>query len=1125
MKSIASHFGYYPLLFLFLTIFVIAHDAPAQQVVLACEGVGTGGDRADLRGIRFTVDRDFSTVELRLGGSVAGSYQFDAELRRSNGFVGNPLASVSVEAELPDIASEPPYGTVTLAFGSVEVDGDQSFTLKLTNISTPGPGTQVMFIEVHTDGATCDQSDLTNQNSGADPTVRGNDPAGLRVLAEEPPDVLSSFTSTPPVLDGKINWGEWSDAGRFDFEHGSISVLNDAARLYILINVLQDTSNDAGDFFWLSFDVNRDGQITPDVDLNYARVPQSGNMRYQLYTGPGSWTGLQPVTRSAKARGFGCFFADGTLRPQVRGGLVCNRHRVWELGVDLAEIGAEAGGATRMGLRVTSENPSFTERIPPNFTSSFADLLAVELAPARRLGVSPTPLALERFEERPIEVTQAIQDRDNSVPLVADKDTVARLYVEVDGADSAQPTVVYLYGSDDGVDLPGSPLCMTHDAPLTIDREEISDTANFLLPASWDDARTISLQGAVLDSFGNQDTAPAQSVTFSSRDTPTYWVVPINTGSESSPFLPSDAEIASQQQYTETIFPVSGIRWVRKPWEDIGVTNVSSIIDDLNDYASTALLAWVFGLILTGEEPFEFPDQIYGFAPSGGGISDPLWCGTNGLVSRGFRGTSREGTLAHEINHNLDRDLSGTWGRHTPFGCNAPGPDPTWPYSDDNIQEVGFDTRRPWVDGTGTQDTVIPASYPDFMSYCQSDDLVGNPFNQLPTKWISPYRWDALFDIPFNKAQGKGLPDVQIEDVYYITGSVHRDGTGILKPILAQPGTLTGNIQPSEYDIQVVDGNGGQLSRVPFPVSFMNVEGEQVEQYGFNLRIAQQAGAAEIRLRKDGVILDVVNVSPNSPRVTVQVPNGGEEWAGREVIQWEANDADGDDLEFTVFFSADNGKTWRPLACRLREQSYTIDTRLLEGTEAGRVRVLATDGVNTSEDSSDEPFVVLPNPPEVQILAPVNNSRVGSGVLVEFRGDATDPEDGPLPEESLVWSYNGNVFGMGREVSAILPEGVHDVTLEATDSDGQVNTKTVAVFAVDLEAEDVVIRSLRLTNPGEFTIWFSGRDGIAVEIQASTDLQKWDRVDELTLFNGVGVFRDPSAGETGKRFYRAVELP
>ena len=52
-----------------------------------------GGDRADLRGIRFTLSQDFQALELTMSSDVSGIYIFTAEVRRSSGFTVDPLRS------------------------------------------------------------------------------------------------------------------------------------------------------------------------------------------------------------------------------------------------------------------------------------------------------------------------------------------------------------------------------------------------------------------------------------------------------------------------------------------------------------------------------------------------------------------------------------------------------------------------------------------------------------------------------------------------------------------------------------------------------------------------------------------------------------------------------------------------------------------------------------------------------------------------------------------------------------------------------------------------------------------------------------------------------------------------
>lgn len=858
-----------------------------------------------------------------------------------------------------------------------------------------------------------------------------------------PITISSSFTETPPDIDGFVGFGEWTISNRIELNHGFITVLNDRTRLYILVDVLEDTGDDENDYFWLTFDVDQDGEITEDVDLNYGLHPYTGNMRYQFYLGPGTWTGLQPETFSSKARGFGCFFGDGSLTLSLFPyNVSCNSHRVWEFGIDLAEIGAEPGGTTRMGLRVSSPNPSFTENIPPNFFTDFTDLIVVELAPPTGFSIAPSPFASVELDTNPIEVTQAIQTRDNILPLVEDKTTVARVYVDVDGVVFSQPSIVSLYASRDGVDLPGSPLAKYYNAPTSIDREDLNDTANFLLPNTWDDG-TIQFRAIARDLFSNQSSSGTIPLTFTPKETPTYWIVPINTGTSSSPMLVSNDEISIQESYLETVYPVAGVDFVRKSWEVIGPTTVSNTIDELNDYHSTVVLAWILGLLFTGEAPFDLPDQIYGFTPSGGGSSDPVWIGKNGYVDRGYRGTSREATMAHEINHNLDRDPSGTWGRHTKFGCGAAGPDPNWPYTNDDIQEVGFDTRKPWSAGAGHH-TVVPADYPDFMSYCQS--------GHLPTKWISPYRWENLFN-NFSTVLTFGLRSEalaalrnKIQTVYYLSGQVHVDGTGELNPVLVQPGIPTEEILQGDYLIELLGPKGEILQRVPFFVSFVDVEGNDLETVHFNLQLPEvRDSVASIRLKLKNQVLDEIKVSEHPPSVQVLAPNGGEEWSGRETIKWSAHDEDQDPLSFTLLYTPDSGNTWFPVANNVYENYYNIDTSLLRGGKEAKIRVIATDGFNTSQDDSDETFTVLPNPPEVNIVQPGDGTLFELGQMISFIGNATDTEDEAIPEESFIWSYEGTVFGAGRQVEAALPEGNHVVMLTVTDSDGGSGTASVDI--------------------------------------------------------------------------------
>ncbi len=851
----------------------------------------------------------------------------------------------------------------------------------------------------------------------------------------EPEASLTSvWAASPPSIDGSIAFGEWTNTGQINLPHGYVTVANDNMRLYFLINLLGDSGDDTGssaDYFWLSFDKNKDGAITPNVDLNYGLTNNTGNLRYQYYLGASSWTGLQPNTFSSRARGFGCFFADGSLSISAFPfRFSCSRHRVWELAIDLSELGVSPGQTVKFGLRTHSPTPAFTDNSPGNFYNNFSSLHTITLAGTGLL--RSHPLAQVDLEDDAVELTQAIQDRDNTLPLVQDKRTVARVYAETSGLFISQPVKVYLYGSRGGVDLPGSPLAAFHSAPPNINRSNKSHTANFNLPATWDEG-TVQFSARTRDLSGHEDASPAFNKAFTPKEVPVYWIVPINTGTNASPVLPSNSEISSQESYLEAIYPVKDVNFVRKPWQAVGPTTVGNTINVLNQYYNNALLAWFITVLFTGNQPFELPDQIYGFTPSGGGISDPVWIGANGRVARGFRGTSAEGTMAHEINHNLDRDSTGTWGRHTPFGCGAAGPDGAWPYANDDIQEVGYDTR-----GSGTP---LAATFPDIMSYCQS--------GTLPTKWITPYRWNNLFNTFHTQVIVLAEAVRQnIQDMVYLSGQVNEDGSGSLNPVLVQPGLPSEDVPEGDYVVEVLDGSGKVLASETFQAQFIEIEpGEQITTVYFNFLLPAAEGAAKVVLRHQDQVLDEIEVSANPPTVTLTSPNGGETWdGGVHSIEWTASDPDGDPLTYNLLYTNDGGATWYPIAAGLTETSYEVDAGLLAGGSQARIKVIASDGYHNAEDMSDADFTVTDSAPNAEIISPLDNSVTSPGAPLLLQGYGADVEDEDLPEEAFLWSEGDTVLGMGRELPVNLSPGRHTLTLTVSDSGGNSTTDTVELL-------------------------------------------------------------------------------
>jgi hypothetical protein len=187
------------------------------------------------------------------------------------------------------------------------------------------------------------------------------------------PDAYSPWACTPPVIDGVALFHEWGAAPVLNTAHGQIRFTNDGNNLYFLFDVVGDTSADPlpDDFFWLSFDRDQIGAIArPDMNYRLDTSPPY-TLGFEYYAGPGSWTGFS-TTATGATLGAGI---EPTFASPVP-------HRIWELAIPLAEIGAAPGSFVFTGFRFKSTSPAFNDELPPNFYNDFSDLVVIALSEA-----------------------------------------------------------------------------------------------------------------------------------------------------------------------------------------------------------------------------------------------------------------------------------------------------------------------------------------------------------------------------------------------------------------------------------------------------------------------------------------------------------------------------------------------------------------------------------------------------------------------------------------------------------------------------------------------------------------------------------------------------------------------
>ena len=368
----------------------------------------------------------------------------------------------------------------------------------------------------------------------------------------------------------------------------------------------------------------------------------------------------------------------------------------------------------------------------------------------------------------------------------------------------------------------------------------------------------------------------------------------------------------------------------------------------------------------------------------------------------------------------------------------------------------GFDTNaidffgQPYVNRPYKINPVYKPNTPDLMSY-------------------APYHWPSAYTYPefsrfvrehlISRLDVPSLVDLQTgASVILVRGVVNSTtGTGSLDSayVVESRASLSAP-ESGSYTLRFEDSNGRDLASYSFEPDYIsasyaeNAETSQGNTGFFVLPLPWYPNATRIVLLHNGQELDSRTASSSAPTIHIDYPNGGESLSGStETLSWYSTDLDGDTLEYVVQYSTDGGATWETLATDWTSTTYELNLDMVTGSDQGLLRVLASDGFHTAQDQSDATFSVAKHAPWARIDAPVTGSLFVIGQTIILEGSAFDNEDGYLEDEVVSWRSNiDGVLGIGQSLSIIastLTEGIHTVTLNAQDSDGQTGSTQVII--------------------------------------------------------------------------------
>jgi sugar lactone lactonase YvrE len=173
---------------------------------------------------------------------------------------------------------------------------------------------------------------------------------------------------------------------------------------------------------------------------------------------------------------------------------------------------------------------------------------------------------------------------------------------------------------------------------------------------------------------------------------------------------------------------------------------------------------------------------------------------------------------------------------------------------------------------------------------------------------------------------------------------------------------------------------------------------------------------------------------------------------GARSFQWQAEDRNGDTLEYAIYYRPLNETQFRLLKDKLRDNFYTIDGATLAD---GRyiIKIVASDapdnplGQSLSGERLSEPVDIDNTPPVLRVVTPPQSGAGSSRVVFEVDDSTGKIRRGDFSLDGAPWTPlfpDDGIADSGHERYSVdlpaLGPGEHTVSLRAFDGSGNVGT-------------------------------------------------------------------------------------
>jgi hypothetical protein len=413
-------------------------------------------------------------------------------------------------------------------------------------------------------------------------------------------------------------------------------------------------------------------------------------------------------------------------------------------------------------------------------------------------------------------LVQSVQTLNSTVPLVAGRNAVLRVFALANTTNSVQPSVrarFFINGVlANTLTVPAS----ATSVPTALNEGSATASWNISVPGSLIQQGLSVLADvdptAVIDESSETDNQFPVSGTPQSMDVrsvPGLAVrfVPVVQNATGAMGNVSDANIATYLERLRDIHPVNTVvASVRAPYTSsykLGSdgTNWSSMLSEINALRS-----------LDGSN-----DQYYGVAhvSYSSGVAGIGYIGAPASLGWDWSGSAGE-VMAHEFGHN--------WGRyHAPCG-GVSGPDPSFPYAGGIIGAFGWNVRT---------NALLQQTTSDLMGYCS------------PT-WISDYNYKAVLTYRASTKAGT-ITSPDLQPGLLVWGTVAGDGTITLEPAARVTARSVLPARDGSFSVVGTDAAGNAIFTVAFePLDVSEDVGDDEQHFAF---VVPMSDANHTRLR------------------------------------------------------------------------------------------------------------------------------------------------------------------------------------------------------------------------------------------------------------------------------------